>query len=275
MATIRFLGVLLCYNDADILEDALLHLLNNNHDLIVWDHGSDDGTAEVLDKYGPWLAERKFIPRSFDFYQLYQHMSQHLITDYIHRYDWISWPDQDELLEGPDRSKSYAAWVATIFEQGYDYVQFNNFNFWLAAEDDPGILSPVAVTNIRLFNHNDLPGQKLPFHFNLRHYPMRTEEQMIRRINKDRAGLQRGSSNFHYNNMAAGLDRLTVPPGLLHFDNGISDLDPTVKYNWRDIYGYGPVGDPSAGPVKGSSPDLAGPVNPASPTGPANPASPA
>jgi len=84
---------------------------------------------------------------------------------------------------------------------------------------------------------------------------MRTEEQMIRRINKDRAGLQRGNSNFHYNNMAKGLDnkgtnpdnnmaaglaRLMIPPGLLHFDNGISDLDPTGKYNWRDIYGYGP-----------------------------------
>jgi len=293
MATIRSLGVLLCYNDADILEDALLHLLNNNHDLVIWDHGSDDGTAQVLDRYGPWLAERKFIPRSFDFYQLYQHMSQHLITSYIRQYDWISWPDQDELLEGPDRTKSYAAWVATVFEQGYDYVQFNNFNFWLTTEDDPGILSPVErvrhyglfpdcaprirawraeVTNIRLFNHNDLTGQKLPFHFNLRHYPMRTEEQMIRRINKDRAGLQRGNSNFHYNNMAnmaAGSDanratgpehnkasdlaRLMIPPGRLHFDNGISELDPTVKYNWRDIYGYGPVEGSTDNPAGGPS----------------------
>jgi glycosyltransferase involved in cell wall biosynthesis len=259
---IRFLGVLLCYNDADILEEALLHLLNNNHDLVVWDHGSDDNTAAVLDKYKQYLAECRFIPRSFDFYNLYQAMSAHLIADYIRQYDWISWPDQDELLEGPDRSKKYAAWVETIFEQGYDYVQFNNFNFWHTTADDPGILSPVerirhyslfpdcaprirawrsAKTNTRIFNHNPLDGLKLPFHFNLRHYPMRTEEQMMRRINKDRANLQRGSDNFHYNNMAIGADKLMIPPGLLHFDDGISDLDPAVKFNWRDIYGYGPI----------------------------------
>ena len=46
MFRFKLLGVLLCYNDADILEDAILHLLEHNHDLVVWDHGSDDGTAE-------------------------------------------------------------------------------------------------------------------------------------------------------------------------------------------------------------------------------------
>lgn len=47
----RALGVLLCYNDADILEDQIEYLLSQNHDLIVWDHGSDDGATEILDKY--------------------------------------------------------------------------------------------------------------------------------------------------------------------------------------------------------------------------------
>ncbi len=143
MSKPRSLGVLLCYNDADILEDAILHLLNASHDLIVWDHGSDDGTEAVLDRYHGQLAERKFIPRSFDFYKLYQAMSEHLIRNFIDRYDWISWPDQDELLEGPDRSKGYQDWVASVYEEGYDYVQFNNFNFWFTSDDDPAIASPV------------------------------------------------------------------------------------------------------------------------------------
>ena len=41
----KALGVLLCYNDADILPEAIESLLNNNHELLVWDHGSDDGTG--------------------------------------------------------------------------------------------------------------------------------------------------------------------------------------------------------------------------------------
>ena len=261
MAKLKLLGVLLCYNDADILEDVLQHLLDNNHDLVVWDHGSDDGTSLILDKFQSGLAERRNIPRSFDFYNLYQTMSEHLISDYIRQYDWISWPDQDELLEGADRSKRYDEWIEKVAEEGYDYIQFNNFNFWLTRADDPGIPSPVrrikhyslfpdcaprirswraAKTNIRVFNHNDLDGIRLPYYFNLRHYPMRTIEQMHRRLDKDRAGLQRGGNNYHYDNMAGERDSLMISPERLHEDNGISELDATVKFNWREVYGYGP-----------------------------------
>ena len=262
MSKIKLLGVLLCYNDVDILEEAILHLLNNNHELIVWDHGSDDGTAALLDKYQNHLAERRFIPRAYDFYNLYQAMSDHLITDCIRQYDWISWPDQDELLEGPDRSKRYDAWIEDVFIQGYDSIQFNNFNYWITTVDDLSINSPVdrikhysifpdcaprirawraSKTNTRIFNHNPVDGEKLPWNFNLRHYPMRTVVQMNRRLDKDRANLERGGSNYHYDNLARYRDTLIMAPELLHYDNGTADLDPTVKYNWRDVYGYGPA----------------------------------
>src|SRR5271170_3372293 len=102
----KALGVLLCYNDADILPDAIESLLNNNHELLVWDHGSDDGTAGVLDRYASHIVGREFIPREFDFYEMYERMSKHLRKNYRRRYDWISWPDQDEILEGPARDKS-------------------------------------------------------------------------------------------------------------------------------------------------------------------------
>ena len=69
---------------------------------------------------------------------------------------------------------------------------------------------------------------------------MRTNEQMIRRLNKDRANLQRDGNNYHYNNMAMEGEKLIIPPDRLHCDDGVSELDPAVIYNWRDIYGYGP-----------------------------------
>jgi glycosyltransferase involved in cell wall biosynthesis len=266
----KFLGVLLCYNDADILDDAILHILENNHDLIVWDHGSDDDTARILDKYDSNFAERMFIPRSFDFYRLYQKMSRRLIEQYIHQYDWISWPDQDEFLEGPDRSKSYCQHLEAVFEQGYDYIQFNNFNYWFTAEDDQDIVSPIqrinhyglfpdcaprirawraAKTNIRKFNHNPIDGLKVPVNFNLRHYPMRSQEQMLRRLNKDRANLQRGSKNFHYNNMATHVHDLSIQAEWLHCDDGIQDLNHETRFNWRNIYGYS-ASQPQSGLLK-------------------------
>jgi hypothetical protein len=255
----RMLGVLLCYNDADILPDVIEHLLTNNHAIIAWDHGSDDGTAAVLDRYQSQLLERQLIPRSFDFYKLYQAMSAHLIKNYIRDYEWISWPDQDEILEGPDRTKSYYSWVLEVLDSKHTYVQFNNFNYWFTTEDDPAIESPAKrihryavfpdcaprirawkakVTNTREFNHNSLKGSLYPQRFNLRHYPMRTAAQMERRIQKDRANLQRDGINYHYNNMKSNASRLFIPHESLLLDDGKSELQHTPVFNWRSIYGH-------------------------------------
>jgi hypothetical protein len=258
----KALGVLLCYNDADILSDAIESLLRNNHDLIVWDHGSDDGTDAVLDRYARHFVERKFIPREFDFYKLYGEMSRNLRRHYRKSYDWISWPDQDEILEGPSRAKSYYAYITEVLNSEFNWVRFRNFNFWFTEEDDPAILAPArrirryclfpdcsprirawraSVTNIRQFNHNPLDGLPEPRPFNLRHYPMRSREQMARRLNKDRAGLERQGVNWHYNNMQAHTDKLLIPATSLHFDDGLSELNPEPVFNWRSIYGVGPA----------------------------------
>lgn len=257
----RCLGVLLCYNDADILGDVLDHLIANRHDIVAWDHGSDDGTAAVLDKYESKLIERKFVPRSFDFYNLYQQMSHNIIDNYLDQYDWISWPDDDEVLEGPARDKTYYEYICEVYRSHYDYIQFNNFNFWFTGEDDGDIASPAkrirryclfpdcaprirswraAKTNIREFNHNPVEGEKYPIEFNLRHYPMRTHVQMIRRLKKDRTNLQRGGMNYHYDNMKDNAERMMIKPELLHYDDGMSELDSRVIFNWRDLYGYPP-----------------------------------
>ena len=256
----RCLCVLLCYNDGDILEDIILHMLKNHHDIIVWDHGSDDETPQVLDKYNSKFVERKLVPRSVDFYDLYQKMSQNLISNYIKQYDWISWPDDDEILEGPDMTKTYYEHLCAVYFSRFNYIQFNNFNYWFTEKDDNTIASPVqriryysifpdcaprirswraSATNIRNFNHNPLKGKKYPVNFNLKHYPMRSYEQMIRRITKDRANLQRGGMNYHYNNMKKDMAKLMLKPEQLYYDDCNSELKPYPKYNWREIYGYG------------------------------------
>ncbi len=252
----RALGVLFCYNDADILEAAINHLLDNNHELIVWDHGSDDETAKILDKYNDKFLERKFKPRSFDFYKMYPTMSQNLIDNYIKDFDWITWPDQDEILEGPTRKKSYYEYITDVYNSKYNWIQFNNFNFWFTEKDDPSIVSPIdrvkhymlfpncaarirswraSVTNIREFNHNTLEGERYPEMFNLRHYPMRSMEQAKRRVGKDRAAIQRGEKNRHYSAMQKQQNLYIIGSESLHYDDG-GELDHTATFDWRAIY---------------------------------------
>lgn len=251
------LGVVLCYNDADILPDTLDHLLENNHDVIAWDHGSDDGTASVLDKYAGQLIERTFVPRSVDFYDLYGLMSRHLMERYTRAYDFISWPDQDEILEGPTRDRSYYDWLGEVADSPHGWIRFENHVFWFTSEDDPGEPSPVrrvrryalwpdcpprirawraSLTNIRWFNHNELDGTPYPQSFKLRHYPMRSPEQMRRRLEHDRADLARDGHNVHYQIMQGHMDRLTIAPEHLHYDDGRKELSTDVVFDWLKVY---------------------------------------
>ncbi len=253
----RLLGVLLCYNDGDLVEDAVRYLREQGHELVVWDHGSTDETPGVLDRLKGELVELRTVPRSVDFYTLYPQMSAHLLAEYVRHYDWISWPDQDEFLEGPDRARPYRDWLEEAGASPYDWIQFNNYNFWWTAADDPAVTRAVervrhyslfgdcgprirswraTATNIREFNHNPPLGERYPRLFNLRHYPMRSEAQMPRRLGHDRAGLRRGGSNFHYDNMSSWPERLQISPGQLHLDNG-GELDPSPIFDWRWIYG--------------------------------------
>jgi Glycosyl transferase family 2 len=255
---LRLLGVLLCYNDGDLVEDSVRYLREQGHDVLVWDHGSTDETAEVLAGLRPELLEYQSVPRTVDFYGLYQAMSSHLLQHYVPSYDWISWPDQDEFLEGPDRTCPYRAWLEEVVASPYDWIQFNNYNFWWTAADDPNVERAVervrhyslfadcgprirswraSATNIREFNHNPPLGQRYPQLFNLRHYPMRSAAQMSRRLEVDRAGLRRGGTNFHYDNMSSWPERLVIPPERLHFDDG-SELDPSLIFDWRSVYGH-------------------------------------
>jgi|WetSurMetagenome_2_1015567.scaffolds.fasta_scaffold70633_2 hypothetical protein len=255
----KCLCVLLCYNDSDILPDVIDYMLSNHHDIIAWDHGSDDNTSEIINKYKRTLKEHKFVPRAFDFYNLYPLMSHNIIDNYVKQYDWISWPDDDEILEGPDREKTYYEYICDAYYSAYNFIKFNNYNYWFTEEDDKSIISPLkrikrysifpdcaprirswraSVTNIREFNHNLLDGEKYPTDFNLRHYPMRTFNQMMKRVNKDRAGMQRGNMNYHYNNMKNNMTNLNIESSQLHFDDGKSRLNPDMIINWHKIYGY-------------------------------------
>lgn len=263
MSQLRCLGVLLCYNDGDLLEESIAYLLEQHHDIVAWDHGSTDETPDVLERLRPRLREVRHVPRTLDFYELYQTMSQHLIDRYVAQYDWISWPDQDEFLEGPARDRSYYQYLVEADAAGVDWIEFNNFNFWWTEEDDGSIpettrrlrhyaLWPdcpprvrawrAAVTNIREFNHNPLPGTPAARRFNLRHYPMRSAAQMRARLNRDRAGLRRGNLNFHYENMRRRPEALRIPAAGLHRDDGVSELDPDPIFDWRAVYGRGPAG---------------------------------
>lgn len=258
----RKLGVLLSYNDVDMIGDTLGHLLEQDHDVVVWDNGSTDGTWELLQSRREELLELRAVPREqIGLYEIYGAMSRHLQAGLVDRYDWVSWPDSDEILLGDEPDEPYAAFVDRVVASPYDWCQFENWNFWWTEADDPGVSSPVArirhyalfatcaprvrawrasVTNIREFNHNPLDGERYPPLARLCHYPMRSEEQAAERL-RTRAGIRRGEQNWHYDRPIREPELLRIPAGALQR----ADRDPRRPglrlepgtFDWLTIYG--------------------------------------
>ncbi|HEY9772530.1 MAG TPA: glycosyltransferase family 2 protein [Planktothrix sp.] len=251
------LAVLLCFNDGDILSESIEALLESGHHVLVWDHGSTDNTSSVIQRYSKELLSSYFLPRSLEFSNLYPTVSRTIIENYCSKYDWVSWPDADEFLEGPDRSKPYVDFVYDVFQQGYTSLRFDNFIYWYTEQDDTSLTSSVgrvryycvfpdcaprirawraSVTNERHYNHNTPPGREYPIRFRLRHYPARSKSQFEKRILVNRAGLPRNGDNHHYLALARNLNKSNLRTSQLHFDNGVDDLHESITFDWRVLY---------------------------------------
>jgi len=263
---VRKLGVVLTYNDVDMVGETIEHLLAHDHDVIVWDHGSTDGTLELLERRRRDLLELRSVSREeIGLYEIYPAMSRHLLSGPCARYDWISWPDSDELLLGDDPDEPYARFVERVARSPFDWCQFRNWNFWWTAEDDPAIESPVerirhyalyehcaprirswraSVTNVREFNHNAPEGTRYPKLANLCHYPMRSREQATARL-RTRAGIRRGGQNWHYERLQRDPAAVEIPASALRRvdrdprEPGVR-LDPGGGFDWFTVYGEPP-----------------------------------
>ena len=253
----KCLGICLFYNDEDIVDEAIQHLLRNNHDVIVWNHGSNDNTQGVIDRYKNHILAQHFLPRSFDFYKLFEHVSKYIIETYVKQYDWISFPESDEFLEGPLRDKSYYEYVRDVFESPYDWIQFNNLVFWFTEKDDSNISMvrerikhysfwgdcgprvyawKAAAMNVREFNHNPANGMRYPLLFNTCHYQVRSREHLIKRI-ESRVGLSKGAANYHFDYMKNNISKLYIDSNQLNFDNG-GNLSLEQVFDWsKYVYG--------------------------------------
>ena len=253
----RFLGLLLCYNDDDILAPVIEHLAENRHDVVVLNHGSEDRTEEIALSYvGRGVIDYQLLDRDeVPFKQLYTRAGEYVHRTYGDRYDWLSWPDQDEILEGPDLARPYHEQVTELLAAGHDWIEFENFVFWYTDADDPAIEDPVerirhyslyrsasprirgwrmACTNERRMGNANPPlGAKSPVNFPLRHYPMRSAEHARRRASHDRnqPGFQRGNKNWHYQRFREDDESHRVPADRLHRFDGVR-LDPEVVWEF-------------------------------------------
>ena len=133
----KAVGMIMVYNEADIIEQVLQYHVSQGLELVVVDNGSSDGSYEIIDRYlGQGVVDLQRIPTDyFDARLLLMRLSEMASRQ---QPDWAVLIGADEFLETPNAStgETLAQGLKAEAAKGYGLIQFDCFEFWPTREDD-------------------------------------------------------------------------------------------------------------------------------------------
>ncbi len=135
MITMKIVGMLPVFNDEDIIQEVIEHLLSQGINLVVLDNGSTDKTYEIC---------KKFVGKGV--LQLNQYKSDHYDWSTILRMlydmalrespDWVLRSDSDEFLESGMKNITLKQAIEKVESKGYNLIQFDTFDFFMTDDDN-------------------------------------------------------------------------------------------------------------------------------------------
>ena len=258
----KFLAVILFHDDEEIVEEQINYMIYNNHDIIIFNHNSKDNTQDIINKLSKKHSEiikTYYLDSSIPFKNngVFEHISNILIEQYANKYDWISFIESDEFLEGPKRDKKYYEYLLDVSKTEYTYIQFDNILFWPTNNIDESIKSvrerikyyswfkncgpriyawKSKYTNIREWNHNPPSnGDKYPIHFNTCHYPFTSKNKILDKLKDRVVNSKDDGTNSHYKKLFENKNNVILDEKLLHYDNNL-DLIKDNKFDFSIFY---------------------------------------
>jgi len=132
---VHLVGMLPVYNEVDIVEEVIQHLLSQGLDLVVLDNGSTDGSYEICTKF----AEKGLITLNqvktskFDFPLILRILYDMALT---RNPDWLIRSDQDEILESGNENLTLKEAIEREDEKGCNLIQFDVFEFFMTNNDN-------------------------------------------------------------------------------------------------------------------------------------------
>jgi len=130
----RIVGMIPVYNESDIVEQVVSHLLSQGVQLVIIDNGSNDGSYEICRKFvgkGVLRIERLWTER-----HEWRLMLQELYKLALeHGPDWALLNGADEFLESPYRGLTLSEAIKSEAAKDHNLIQFDNFEFWPTEKD--------------------------------------------------------------------------------------------------------------------------------------------
>jgi len=247
------LAIVSQFNEVDIIEPVIMHLLNQGVDVHVIDNWSDDGSYEAVEAIASRYTGRVSIERFPDTNTGKYEWSGILkrVTDVARerpRYKWIISNDADEIRWSPWPGTSLQKAISFIDRCGFNVIDYTVFNFSPTKDGYSRGLDPLKFFRFGDFghegwhfmqlktwrNHPDadiassgghlikLPEAKIfPLKFFLWHYSLRSNTQAWKKVFQDRKPRFRAEEasqgwHSHYDKIAAKQDFIKNQKGLLN-----------------------------------------------------------
>ena len=212
---IRTCAIMSSFNEADIIEESISKLIKQGVDVYLIDNGSTDKSVEIAQNFlNKGLIEikiSKFYENGREVYdwtkllELKQEIAKNL------DYDWFIHVDADEIRYSPWKKYSLNEGISIVDGMGYNLINFKLFNFHLtinqkncqSIEESMQYYSKGEDFNrmqvkawkkdkeidlIRFAGHIAIIKEPkiFPIRFVHKHYPIRSVEQGVRKILKER-----------------------------------------------------------------------------------------
>ncbi len=211
----RICAIVSCYNESDILGETISSLIKEGVDVYVLDNNSTDSCLNIAESYinkGVIGFERiSFLENGREVYNWAGILNRKESLAKSLGYDWYIHADADEVRLSPWGNFSLSEAIERVDREGFNLINFKLFNFrlydGLSGHDD--ILNNMTMySNAENYNSVQLKAWKsdlsldlvqsgghrallndakiYPIRFILKHYPIRSLEQGVRKINSER-----------------------------------------------------------------------------------------
>ncbi|MDH3729585.1 MAG: glycosyltransferase family 2 protein [Acidimicrobiia bacterium] len=212
----KILGVIMAYNEADIVAYAARSLIGAEFDEVhLFDHGSSDATIDAAREAG--IEHVHHIKRSVPFQRVWPTISSWINKQALN-FEWVVWQAADEVLRPPEDVPLHRSHIERAAGNRYRVIEPKMRLYWPNVADDPA--EPDIVKRLRHYrwvtspirHSNHIPrcweigltgGMPRGLHrrpsrwakkavrinrnnWILEHRPIRTEEQGRQKVLKDR-----------------------------------------------------------------------------------------
>jgi len=263
-AGVRVVALLSAFNEEDVIDQVLAHLIAQGVLVYVIDHGSTDDTAALAEQrlgHGVLQVER-FPTHAGDDLSWSAILKRKEALAGELEADWFIHHDADEFRESPWENLRLADAIARVDAAGYNAIDFEVLNFapthdrFLAGDDLAEAFryysvpasydrlqikcwkkTAYAVDLVSDGGHDaSFPDRRVfPIRFPVRHYPIRSQKHGERKVFTERRARfpeHERALGWHiqYDGMAEGHDFLKDPASLIHYDADSVRLQVMIRH---------------------------------------------